>query len=171
MQCSKYASLFDHLVRECEQRRGDFQAERLYGLEVDDEIEPGRSHGRQIDRLSALEYAANVDAGMLITVDDVGPIAHQATRVDELTRPVDRGNCMARRQPNESVTLDEYKNVGADKQSASTALDHSGEGRVHLAFGAGVQDINLQPESPRRGLCRRANPDGLPGRGRLGDCY
>jgi hypothetical protein len=38
MHSSKASFLFDRLVRKCEQRRWDFEAERLGGLEVDHEL-------------------------------------------------------------------------------------------------------------------------------------
>src|ERR1700736_665525 len=52
--------LFNHLVGECEQRRRLLDAERLGGLQVDQELEPGGAHDRQVGRLLALEDAADV---------------------------------------------------------------------------------------------------------------
>ena len=45
-------SLFDHLVGERQERLGDRQAERLGGLEVDDQVELGRLLDRDVVRLS-----------------------------------------------------------------------------------------------------------------------
>src|SRR6202048_3891206 len=39
---------FDHLVGESEQRRGDFKAECLRGLEIDDQLEFGGLHDREV---------------------------------------------------------------------------------------------------------------------------
>ena len=43
---------------------GTVEAERLGGLEIDDELELGRLHHRQVGRLLALENAADIDAGL-----------------------------------------------------------------------------------------------------------
>ena len=39
MQCSNFSALFDHLVSAHEERLGNFQPERLRGLEIDDQLE------------------------------------------------------------------------------------------------------------------------------------
>ena len=43
---------------------GTVEAKRLGGLEVDDELEFGRLHHRQVGRLGALEDAAGIDADL-----------------------------------------------------------------------------------------------------------
>ena len=47
---------------------GTVEAERLGGLEVDDQLELGRLHDRQVGRLRALEDAAGVDADLAIGI-------------------------------------------------------------------------------------------------------
>ena len=54
--------LLDHLVGAGEQRRRHVDAERLGGRQIDDELELGRLHHRQIGGLGAFEDAAGVRA-------------------------------------------------------------------------------------------------------------
>ena len=49
----------------------------LRRLQIDDELELRRPHDRQVGRLLALEDAAGVDAGLTITVREVGSVADQ----------------------------------------------------------------------------------------------
>src|SRR5215472_11736968 len=72
------ASLFDHLVGAGEQRRRNLKAERLGGCQIDDELELGRLHHRQIGWLGAFQNAAGIDANLAINVREIGAVAHQA---------------------------------------------------------------------------------------------
>ena len=53
---SKKTSLFDHLVGAQHEAGGDLVADRLCGLEIDHQFEPGRLLDRKIGRLSAAQH-------------------------------------------------------------------------------------------------------------------
>jgi hypothetical protein len=55
--------LFDDLVGAGEDRWWDCEAERLGGLEIEEQLKGRRLRNRQIGRLGALEYPSGESAG------------------------------------------------------------------------------------------------------------
>jgi hypothetical protein len=60
---SEVAASFDHLVGDGGHRWRNIEAERLRGLEMDDQLEFSRLHHRQVGGLGAFESLAGINAG------------------------------------------------------------------------------------------------------------
>src|SRR5271154_952474 len=68
----------DHLIGGRQQSFRDGKAERLGGLEVDDQFELGGLLHRQIGWFVALENAPGIDASLVVLIGKAAAIAHQA---------------------------------------------------------------------------------------------
>jgi hypothetical protein len=84
----------NYLVGGCQQRFRDGKAERLGGLEIDNELEFGRLQDRQISWFLASENTPCIDASLVVQVAEAAPIAHQAAGQGVLTVLEDRGQRM-----------------------------------------------------------------------------
>jgi hypothetical protein len=71
----KSADLFDHFVGCGEQPARDFKPRRFRSLEVDDQLEFGGLHNRQIGGLLALENPADIKASLAIGIWDACSVA------------------------------------------------------------------------------------------------
>ena len=96
---------FDHFVGSHlhNHRHGEAKCPRRF--EIDDQLELGRLHYRQIRWLGALENVPSVDARLAIGASKACPIAHQAAGFHVIARIVNRRNGMACRQCNQPLTL------------------------------------------------------------------
>jgi hypothetical protein len=96
--------LFDHLVGAGEHGRRNVDAQRLRGLEVDQEVEFCRQHHRQFRRLLALYNPAGVVARLAVGIASAGAVAHEAAGFDLLAIGEDRWQSVAGQQ-------DDYQSI------------------------------------------------------------
>ena len=128
---------------------GTVEAEHPGGLSVDDQLELGRLHDRQVRGLGALEDATGIDADLTIGIRKAGAVAHQPAGFGIFTRRICRGDRMARRQVGQLDTPAGEKGVAADEEGVGPLARKRCEGRIDLAAGAGVEDLDLQPHGAR----------------------
>ena len=123
-----------------EQRWWNLEAERFGGFEIDDQLEFGRLHHRQVGRLVALENAAGIHAGLTISVGKAGSVAHQPADGSELAHIINCWQRMPRRQLNNSVAVAKQHGIGPYENAIDTLLGEACEGRVDVALAARIHN-------------------------------
>src|SRR5207247_9675913 len=83
-----YSILFNHLVGNSKHAWGNRQAERLGGLEVDDELELAGLLHWQIRRLGTFQYFVHITGSTPIQVRIVRSVGHLATGRSMLSEPI-----------------------------------------------------------------------------------
>jgi hypothetical protein len=146
-------SLFDHVIGASDKRRRHGDTECLGGLEVDDQLEFGRLHHRQVGWHGAFENPTSVVADLPICIGNAGTITHQAAGCDELAQIVDGGQRMMCGQCDQSVAVACEERIARDKNPTDLMLDKGCEGRIDIAFASGVHNMNLLPKGAPRRLC------------------
>src|SRR5215470_5610084 len=105
------AASFDHLVGAGEESRGQVDAERLGGSEVDDEIEFGRLLDRDVPWLRPVHYLVHKIGGAAEQVREVWSIGHQTPCFDMLPKTVHRRQARAQRQDIDAKPVAGYERV------------------------------------------------------------
>src|SRR5262249_5622555 len=108
------ARSFKDFVGAARQRQRDRDAERLGGLEVEEQLDLGGLLNQQIGRLVALENPPGVSADQTVVFRFTAAIAHQAAGGGKLAKFVDRGDRVADRQIGELFAVSREKVVWTD---------------------------------------------------------
>src|SRR6516164_1533389 len=82
----RLAHSLDRLVGAQQEGFRNLQPDRLRSGHVDEQLELGRLEDRKVRRRVALENAADIDAGLPITVRQTGAVAHQDAGGNVLAR-------------------------------------------------------------------------------------
>ena len=75
--------LFDHLIGPGEDRLWDREAERLAGLEIDDQLKHGQLLNRQIGRLGAFEDLVDVGCRAPVQIREIRKVGYETTVAHE----------------------------------------------------------------------------------------
>src|SRR5262245_51857956 len=139
---SRFTSL-DHFVGGDEQLVGHSEAEHSGGLVVDDQLELAGLYDWQVRGFRALEDATGIIADLTIHIHNVASVGHQPAGLGKFTVPIYRGEPVAPRQEDELDTPSVEECVVADEEGVGALARNSREGRIDLAAGAGVEDLDL----------------------------
>src|SRR6516165_1437273 len=135
--------LFDDLVSAGEDRQRDGEAERLGGLEIDDQLEGRWLLDRQIGRLGALQDPSGINADLVTDGYVVNSIADQAADRNEWRMRIYCRNGMALRQRDDLLASARDEPIGVDDEPDGMQPVEGREGGVDFGFGAGFQDRKL----------------------------
>jgi len=137
-------SWIDHLIRPQQQRRRDRQAERLGGLEVDDEFEFRWLLYRKISRLLALENFGHVLAGSPVYVGNVSPVSHQATRFGEF--PVHRHGwqTVLHRKIGDTASVEIEEGARLKQKSSHSTTGDCGDSFIEIVGSVRFDKLKIQ---------------------------
>ena len=101
----------------------------------------------QIGRLYTLQDRAGINAYLMRYLREVGSVAHQPTSKHIITQRIGRRYPISRCQGNKLGGAAGEECIGGDKQGIGPLLGKSGERRINLAAGGGLQRLGFAAQS------------------------
>src|SRR5262245_13239875 len=142
-----FNQLFDYLICLEQEPRGERQAERLGGLEINDQLELYRLFHREVDGLSALQYLVHEGSSTAIYLGEVRPIRHETSRFHPILESVDRRQFITDCEFREQGPVSREKNaVHLDKRLFPVSCL---EGSFEVLRIAYIDAYQLHSERPR----------------------
>src|SRR5260370_25737101 len=147
------SALFDHFVSQQLHRYRYIDAERLGGLHVDDQLEPGGLLDGEVGGLGALEDLVHVHRAAPKQVVDVGAIGDETADLDKLAG-LGHGRQSVRcgKLDNASSREEEHR-ARKQEQRLGTLFHHRRECALKLFHDPHHDQLTLHSRHPRGGLC------------------
>ena len=149
---SGHRRLFDHLVGDLLEMHRHVEAQRLGGLEIDDELIFRRRLHWHVGWFLALEDAVDVAGRAPVQVNPIRPIGEQAAGGDEGAIEVDCGELVPRRKRDDQTAINKTRPAGGHDQSTIWGSREGRDDALDLAGVALVERADLHPERRRHGL-------------------
>src|SRR5262249_46188716 len=143
------AASLDHLIGAGEQRWRHSEAEYPRRRVIDDKLELGGLHDRQVRRFRTLEDATRIDTDLTIRIRQAGSVAHQAADFGIFTRPIGGRERVARSQEDQLDTSADKKGATADENRVCSIARNCCEGRFDVPAGADIKGLDLQSNGAR----------------------
>ena len=123
--------------------RGHIQAKRFRCLEIDDQFDLSGLVDGQVSRLLAVENAAGIYASLTISLRGAPCVAHKTTGRGECARLKDCRQPVSKDQRGELFFTRDDEYIASDYEPTDTQLNQGGEGRINIAFGTDIQDVQV----------------------------
>jgi hypothetical protein len=130
--------LLDQLISSARASRWNCEAESLRSFEIDDQLKSCGLLDGQVGRFLPLEDAPGVNAGQIIGIQYVGPIAHQAAGHSGIAPRVNRWQRVVGSQRNNLVTAAIHELIASDNQSTDSSLKERSKCSLDIVFGLGL---------------------------------
>src|SRR5262245_17572399 len=130
--------LFDHLIGAREKRRGQDEAERLGGREIDEEFKFNRQLDWKIGGLYAPENFVDITGCATIGIGETCAVADHSSIVDKFAESVDRREPRAVNSVDDAFSVCEHKGIVQNDEKFSTGLRNLSQRVAQLLDGASV---------------------------------
>ena len=141
---SQFTSL-DHLVGSREQCRRNFEAQRLTGRKIDDEIEFGRLLHRKISGLSAPKYFVDVAGGTPRQISEICLIRHERAGGHIFSKSMKRRQQLPGCEVGNELPMIKAERVFDRYQCIRVLASHSLECAIEVVWTSHLQRLNLNP--------------------------
>src|SRR6516165_2619770 len=140
--------LFNNLISAGKERMWHSEAKRLGGLEVDHQLEFGRTLHWKVGGLFALKDAIHVASSLPVPINRVRSVRDEATVSDVVTGLIDCRQSVSRRQRDDQIAI-----IGRQRSDRNQAAIRSarkfGNSPLNVSGVSPTERAHLQSERPR----------------------
>jgi hypothetical protein len=129
---------------------GGISRPSAFRLQVDDKLEFGGLHHRQLSGLGTFENPPGKDSGLAIGVGEADAVTQETAGLRKVRKRVDAGNGVARGQGRELVASRDEETVSTHHEGINVQLTEERKSRIDVARIARFRSMCLHPNGTSR---------------------